>query len=242
MLEVKDLKKNFGKTEVIKGISFDVQKGEVVAIIGPSGCGKSTLLRCLNMLEKPTSGKIILDNEDITGKKVDLNKIREKMGMVFQQFNLFPHLTVLENITVAPLNLKLLTKEEATKKALELLKSIGLEDKKDNYPNELSGGQKQRVAIIRTLMMNPEIILFDEPTSALDPEMVGEVLTLIKTLVDKKNTIIIVSHEMEFIKNCATKVLFLDEGKIAYSGTPQKVFSTKDCPRLTEFLSKTSYK
>lgn len=242
MLEVKDLKKNFGKTKVIKGISFDVQKGEVVAIIGPSGCGKSTLLRCLNMLEKPTSGKIILDNEDITGKKVDLTKIREKMGMVFQQFNLFPHLTVLENITVAPLNLKLLTKEEATKKALELLKSIGLEDKKDNYPNELSGGQKQRVAIIRTLMMKPEIILFDEPTSALDPEMVGEVLTLIKTLVDKKNTIIIVSHEMEFIKNCATKVLFLDEGKIAYSGTPQKVFSTKDCPRLTEFLSKTSFK
>lgn len=242
MLEVKDLKKNFGKTEVIKGISFDIQKGEVVAIIGPSGCGKSTLLRCLNMLEKPTSGKIILDNEDITGKKVDPNKIREKMGMVFQQFNLFPHLTVLENITVAPLNLKLLTKEEATKKALELLKSIGLEDKKDNYPNELSGGQKQRVAIIRTLMMNPEIILFDEPTSALDPEMVGEVLTLIKTLVDKKNTIIIVSHEMEFIKNCATKVLFLDEGKIAYSGTPQKVFSTKECPRLTEFLSKTSFK
>lgn len=242
MLEVKDLKKNFGKTKVIKGISFDVQKGEVVAIIGPSGCGKSTLLRCLNMLEKPTSGKIILDNEDITGKKVDLTKIREKMGMVFQQFNLFPHLTVLENITVAPLNLKLLTKEEATKKALELLKSIGLEDKKDNYPNELSGGQKQRVAIIRTLMMNPEIILFDEPTSALDPEMVGEVLTLIKTLVDKKNTIIIVSHEMEFIKNCGTKVLFLDEGKIAYSGTPQKVFSTKDCPRLTEFLSKTSFK
>ena len=242
MLEVKDLKKNFVKTEVLKGISFDVQKGEVVAIIGPSGCGKSTLLRCLNMLEKPTSGKIILDNEDITGKKVELTKIREKMGMVFQQFNLFPHLTVLENITVAPLNLKLLTKEEATKKALELLKSIGLEDKKDNYPNELSGGQKQRVAIIRTLMMNPEIILFDEPTSALDPEMVGEVLTLIKTLVDKKNTIIIVSHEMEFIKNCATKVLFLDEGKIAYSGTPQKVFSTKDCPRLTEFLSKTSFK
>lgn len=242
MLEVKDLKKNFVKTEVLKGISFDVQKGEVVAIIGPSGCGKSTLLRCLNMLEKPTSGKIILDNEDITGKKVDLTKIREKMGMVFQQFNLFPHLTVLENITVAPLNLKLLTKEGATKKALELLKSIGLEDKKDNYPNELSGGQKQRVAIIRTLMMNPEIILFDEPTSALDPEMVGEVLTLIKTLVDKKNTIIIVSHEMEFIKNCATKVLFLDEGKIAYSGTPQKVFSTKDCPRLTEFLSKTSFK
>lgn len=242
MLEVKDLKKNFGKTKVIKGISFHVQKGEVVAIIGPSGCGKSTLLRCLNMLEKPTSGKIILDNEDITGKKVDLTKIREKMGMVFQQFNLFPHLTVLENITVAPLNLKLLTKEEATKKALELLKSIGLEDKKDNYPNELSGGQKQRVAIIRTLMMNPEIILFDEPTSALDPEMVGEVLTLIKTLVDKKNTIIIVSHEMEFIKNCATKVLFLDEGKIAYSGTPQKVFSTKECPRLTEFLSKTSFK
>lgn len=242
MLEVKDLKKNFGKTEVIKGISFDVQKGEVVAIIGPSGCGKSTLLRCLNMLEKPTSGKIILDGEDITSKKVDLTKNREKMGMVFQQFNLFPHLTVLENITVAPINLKLLTKEEATKKALELLKSIGLEDKKDNYPNELSGGQKQRVAIIRTLMMNPEIILFDEPTSALDPEMVGEVLTLIKTLVDKKNTIIIVSHEMEFIKNCATKVLFLDEGKIAYSGTPQKVFSTKDCPRLTEFLSKTSFK
>ncbi len=242
MLEVKDLKKNFGKTEVIKGISFDVQKGEVVAIIGPSGCGKSTLLRCLNMLEKPTSGKIILDGEDITHKKTNLSRVRKKMGMVFQHFNLFPHLTVIENITVAPANTKVLSKEEATKKALEFLKSIDLEDKKNNYPNELSGGEKQRVAIIRTLLMNPEIILFDEPTSALDPEMVGEVLSLIKTLVDKKNTIIIVSHEMEFIKKCATKVLFLDEGKIAYSGTPQKVFNTKDCPRLTEFLSKTSFK
>ena len=242
MLEVKDIKKNFGKTEVIKGISFDVQKGEVVAIIGPSGCGKSTLLRCLNMLEKPTSGKIILDDEDITHKKTNLSKVRKKMGMVFQHFNLFPHLTVLENITVAPVNLKLLTKEEATKKALEFLKSIDLEDKKNNYPNELSGGEKQRVAIIRTLLMNPEIILFDEPTSALDPEMVGEVLSLIKTLVDKKNTIIIVSHEMEFIKKCATKVLFLDEGKIVYSGSPKKVFNAQDCPRLTEFLSKTSFK
>ena len=238
MLEVKDLKKNFGKTEVIKGISFDVQKGEVVAIIGPSGCGKSTLLRCLNMLEKPTSGKIILDNEDITGKKVDLTKIREKMGMVFQQFNLFPHLTVLENITVAPLNLKLLTKEEATKKALELLKSIGLEDKKDNYPNELSGGQKQRVAIIRTLMMNPEIILFDEPTSALDPEMVGEVLELMKQLAGTGMTMVIVTHEMGFAREVADRVLFMADGVIAEEGTPEEIFGAPQSERLKTFLSK----
>ena len=225
MLEVKDLKKNFGKTEVIKGISFDVQKGEVVAIIGPSGCGKSTLLRCLNMLEKPTSGKIILDNEDITGKKVDLTKIREKMGMVFQQFNLFPHLTVLENITVAPLNLKLLTKEEATKKALELLKSIGLEDKKDNYPNELSGGQKQRVAIARALATQPKYLLCDEATSALDPNTTNSILDLLKEINEKLGvTIIVITHEMRVVEKICTHVAVLNEGEIVEQGSVQEVF------------------
>ena len=199
MLEIKNIKKSFNKLQVLKGISFNVLDGEVVSIIGPSGCGKSTLLRCINLLEKPSSGNIILDGVDITNKK-NLTQVRQKMGMVFQQFNLFPHLTVLENITLAPICEKLMDKDTAIKEAEKLLKSINLYDKKDNYPSELSGGQKQRVAIVRTLIMNPEIILFDEPTSALDPEMVNDVLDLIKKLVEKKITIIIVSHEMSFIK------------------------------------------
>ena len=223
MLEIKNIKKSFNKLQVLKGISFNVLDGEVVSIIGPSGCGKSTLLRCINLLEKPSSGNIILDGVDITNKK-NLTQVRQKMGMVFQQFNLFSHLTVLENITLAPICEKLMDKDTAIKEAEKLLKSINLYDKKDNYPSELSGGQKQRVAIVRTLIMNPEIILFDEPTSALDPEMVNDVLDLIKKLVEKKITIIIVSHEMSFIKECADKIIFLDGGKIEFMGTKEEAF------------------
>lgn len=238
MLEIKNIKKSFNKLQVLKGISFNVLDGEVVSIIGPSGCGKSTLLRCINLLEKPSSGNIILDGVDITNKK-NLTQIRQKMGMVFQQFNLFSHLTVLENITLAPICEKLMDKDTAIKEAEKLLKSINLYDKKDNYPSELSGGQKQRVAIVRTLIMNPEIILFDEPTSALDPEMVNDVLDLIKKLVEKKITIIIVSHEMSFIKECANKIIFLDGGKIEFMGTKEEAFVNCKNKRLKEFLDKT---
>lgn len=238
MLEIKNIKKSFNKLQVLKGISFNVLDGEVVSIIGPSGCGKSTLLRCINLLEKPSSGNIILDGADITNKK-NLTQVRQKMGMVFQQFNLFPHLTVLENITLAPICEKLMDKDTAIKEAEKLLKSINLYDKKDNYPSELSGGQKQRVAIVRTLIMNPEIILFDEPTSALDPEMVNDVLDLIKKLVEKKITIIIVSHEMSFIKECANKIIFLDGGKIEFMGTKEEAFVNCKNKRLKEFLDKT---
>lgn len=238
MLEIKNIKKSFNKLQVLKGISFNVLDGEVVSIIGPSGCGKSTLLRCINLLEKPSSGNIILDGVDITNKK-NLTQVRQKMGMVFQQFNLFPHLTVLENITLAPICEKLMDKDTAIKEAEKLLKSINLYDKKDNYPSELSGGQKQRVAIVRTLIMNPEIILFDEPTSALDPEMVNDVLDLIKKLVEKKITIIIVSHEMSFIKECADKIIFLDGGKIEFMGTKEEAFVNCKNKRLKEFLDKT---
>ena len=238
MLEIKNIKKSFNKLQVLKGISFNVLDGEVVSIIGPSGCGKSTLLRCINLLEKPSSGNIILDGVDITNKK-NLTQVRQKMGMVFQQFNLFPHLTVLENITLAPICEKLMDKDTAIKEAEKLLKSINLYDKKDNYPSELSGGQKQRVAIVRTLIMNPEIILFDEPTSALDPEMVNDVLDLIKKLVEKKITIIIVSHEMSFIKECANKIIFLDGGKIEFMGRKEEAFVNCKNKRLKEFLDKT---
>lgn len=238
MLEIKNIKKSFNKLQVLKGISFNVENGEVVSIIGPSGCGKSTLLRCINLLEKPSSGNIILDGVDITNKK-NLTQVRQKMGMVFQQFNLFSHLTVLENIILAPICEKLMDKDTAIKEAEKLLKSINLYDKKDNYPSELSGGQKQRVAIIRTLIMNPEIILFDEPTSALDPEMVNDVLDLIKKLVEKKITIIIVSHEMSFIKECADKIIFLDGGKIEFMGTKEEAFENCKNKRLKEFLDKT---
>lgn len=238
MLEIKNIKKSFNKLQVLKGISFNVLNGEVVSIIGPSGCGKSTLLRCINLLEKPSSGNIILDGVDITNKK-NLTQVRQKMGMVFQQFNLFSHLTVLENITLAPICEKLMDKDTAIKEAEKLLKSINLYDKKDNYPSELSGGQKQRVAIVRTLIMNPEIILFDEPTSALDPEMVNDVLDLIKKLVEKKITIIIVSHEMSFIEECANKIIFLDGGKIEFMGTKEEAFVNCKNKRLKEFLDKT---
>lgn len=239
MLEVKDLKKNFGNNKVLKGIDFKIEKGDRLAIIGPSGCGKSTMLRCLNMLEKSSSGKIIFDGKVIGVDDINLSFVRRKMGMVFQQFNLFPHLTVLENITLAPVLLSILSKEDATSRALELLDSIGLKDKANNYPNQLSGGQKQRVAIIRTLIMNPEIILFDEPTSALDPEMVGEVMDLIKEVANKGITMVIVSHEMNFVKKIANKVLFLDEGKVSFMGSVEDAFNNRDNLRLRDFLAKT---
>lgn len=235
MLEVKNLKKKYGKNLVLKGIDLKVEKGDRIAIIGPSGCGKSTFLRCLNGLEKPTSGKIIFEGKEINSNS-DLSHIRRKIGMVFQQFNLFPHLTVEENIILAPVKLKMMTDKEAKKKANELLETINLSDKGSCYPEQLSGGQKQRVAIVRSLIMNPDIILFDEPTSALDPEMIGEVLELIKRIADDGMTMIIVSHEMNFVKNCANKILFLDEGKVALFGTVNEVFS-KENERLKEFLN-----
>lgn len=240
MLEVKNLKKKFGNNIVLNGIDLKVEKGDRLAIIGPSGCGKSTLLRCLNMIERPTSGKVIFEGIDLTKKGIDMSKMRKKIGMVFQQFNLFPHLTVLENITLAPIKLKIMTKEEANKKAMELLDLIGLEDKSDNYPEELSGGQKQRVAIVRSLIMNPDIILFDEPTSALDPEMTLEVLELIKNIADNGMTMVIVSHEMNFVRKCANKVIFIDNGKISFFGTTKEAFNNKDNDRLQDFLLKTN--
>ena len=218
MLSVKHLKKKFGKINVLKDISFDVEKGDILAIVGPSGSGKSTLLRCLNMLEVPTSGKIIFEGVNLTSKDANLSLVREKMGMVFQQFNLFDHLTVMENLTLAPIKLKVMGEGNAKRKAIELLKMIDLYDKMDSYPSSLSGGQKQRIAIIRTLMMEPDIILFDEPTSALDPLMVGEVLDLIKRLANSNKTMIIVSHELNFVRNIASKVLFLDEGIVKFYG------------------------
>lgn len=240
MLEVKNLKKKFDKNIVLRDIDLKVEKGERIAIIGPSGCGKSTFLRCLNMLEKPTDGKIIFEDVDISLNGVDLSLIRRKIGMVFQQFNLFPHLTVLDNIILAPVKLGILSDKEAKKKAMELLDSIDLKDKANYYPEQLSGGQKQRVAIVRTLIMNPDIILFDEPTSALDPEMVGEVLDLIMEVAKKGITMIVVSHEMNFVKNFASRVLFFDEGKISFDGTVDEMNNCKDNRRLSEFLNKTT--
>ena len=239
MLEVKNLKKKFGKKLVLKGIDLKVEKADRIAIIGPSGCGKSTLLRCLNGIEIPTNGKIIFEKKEIT-KDTDFSNIRKKIGMVFQQFNLFPHLTVEENIILAPVKLKIMSESEAKKKAQELLKSINLSDKSNNYPTELSGGEQQRVAIVRSLIMNPDIMLFDEPTSALDPEMVGEVLELIKKIADQGMTTIIVSHEMNFVKNYASKVIFMEDGKISFQGTVEEVFYNQDNERLKDFLSKTT--
>lgn len=236
MLEVKNLKKNFGKTKVLKKIDFKIEKGDRLAIIGPSGCGKSTILRCINQLEMPSSGEIIFEGKNIL-ENTDMTKIRRKIGMVFQQFNLFENLTVLDNITLAPIKLKIMSKEEADIKAKKLLKSIGLDNKKDNYPSQLSGGQKQRVAIIRTLIMNPDIILFDEPTSALDPEMVEEVEQLIKQIAEDGMTMIIVSHEMNFVRNCANKLLFIDEGKASFYGTVEEAYNNKDNDKLTNFLN-----
>lgn len=237
MLSVKHLKKKFGKISVLKDISFDVEKGDILAIVGPSGSGKSTLLRCLNMLETPTSGKIVFEGVNLTSNDANLPLVREKMGMVFQQFNLFNHLTVMENLTLAPIKLKVMGEGSSKRKATELLKMIDLYDKANSYPSSLSGGQKQRIAIIRTLMMNPDIILFDEPTSALDPLMVGEVLDLIKRLASDNKTMIIVSHELNFVKNIASKVLFLDEGKVKFYGSNKEFFASKN-KDIKEFLDK----
>lgn len=223
---------------VLKGINETIHKGEKVVVIGPSGSGKSTFLRCLNLLEAPTDGDIFFSGINITNKNADINKLRQKMGMVFQQFNLFPHLTVKENITLAPVRLKLMSKEQADKRAMELLHRIGLVDKANAYPNQLSGGQKQRIAIIRALAMNPEVMLFDEPTSALDPEMVGEVLDLMEQLADEGMTMVVVTHEMKFAKKVATRVLFIDEGRIVEQNTPDQFFENPQNPRLQEFLSK----
>lgn len=238
MLEVKNLKKSFSKTEVLKGIDFKLNKGDRLAIIGPSGCGKSTLLRCLNMIEKPTSGEIIFEGDNLLAKNINLSNVRKKIGMVFQQFNLFQNLTIIDNVILAPVKLNILSRDMALKKAHKLLKIIDLDDKCNNYPRELSGGQQQRVAIIRALMMEPDIMLFDEPTSALDPEMVEEVLSLIKDIADDGMTMIIVSHEMNFIKKCANKVLFIDNGIVSYYGDVEDAFTTKKNERLKEFLNK----
>ena len=238
LIEVDGLKKSFGDHEVLKDISTTVSKGEVIAIIGPSGCGKSTFLRSLNLLEQPTGGTIKFEGTDITDKSVDINKMREKMGMVFQQFNLFPNMTIKKNIMLAPVKLGKMTKEEADKKAEELLKRIGLSDKADAYPDSLSGGQKQRVAIIRALAMNPDVMLFDEPTSALDPEMVGEVLSLMKELAQSGMTMVIVTHEMGFAKEVADRVMFFNDGIIAEENTPTELFANPKNQRLKDFLSK----
>ena len=238
MIEVKDLHKSFGDNEVLKGIDYTVNKGEKIVIVGPSGSGKSTFLRCLNLLEKPTSGQIIFEGEDITRASKHLNEVRRKMGMVFQSFNLFPHLTVRGNITLAPVQLKIMTRDAANKRADELLARIGLSDKAETYPNMLSGGQKQRIAILRALAMNPDVMLFDEPTSALDPEMVGEVLTLMKDLANEGMTMIVVSHEMGFAREVATRMLFMDDGRILEEATPDVFFDRPAHPRLRDFLSK----
>ena len=238
VIRVRGLKKDFDDLAVLKGIDVDVCKGDVVCVIGASGSGKSTFLRCLNLLEMPTGGSIEFDGIDLTGAKVNLDLHRQKMGMVFQQFNLFPHLTVLGNLTLAPVLLKKATQAEAEAKAMELLERVGLADRADSYPNQLSGGQKQRVAIVRALCMDPEVMLFDEPTSALDPEMVGEVLEVMKTLAKKGMTMIVVTHEMGFAREVSNRVLFMDEGVIAEDGTPEEVFGNPKCERLQSFLAK----
>lgn len=238
MIETKNLKKSFGAISVLNGISETIQQGEKVVVIGPSGSGKSTFLRCLNLLETPTDGEVWLDGVNITDKACDVNKMRQKMGMVFQHFNLFPHLTVRKNITLAPVQLQLQTQEEADAKATALLTRIGLLDKAETYPNMLSGGQKQRVAIVRALAMNPEVMLFDEPTSALDPEMVGEVLDLIREVAAEGMTMVIVTHEMGFAREVATRVLFIDEGVVREQNTPAEFFAHPQHERLQSFLSK----
>ena len=238
ILEIQDLCKSFGDHEVLKGISTTIRKGDVLALIGPSGCGKSTFLRSLNLLEIPTSGHVLFEGTDMTDKSVDINHVREKIGMVFQQFNLFPNMTIKENIMLAPVKLNKMTREEAEEKAMELLKRIGLSDKADAYPSQLSGGQKQRIAIVRSLAMNPDIILFDEPTSALDPEMVGEVLSVMKELAEDGMTMVVVTHEMGFAREVANRVMFINDGVIQEENTPQEIFEHPQSPRLQEFLSK----
>ena len=241
MIKVENLHKSFGDLEVLKGVSEHIRKGEVVSVIGASGSGKSTFLRCLNMLEEPESGSIVFEGVDITQEKVNIDQHRQKMGMIFQHFNVFPHMTVIENITMAPMLIKKKSKEEAEKQAMELLTMVGLADKRDEYPRRLSGGQKQRLAIVRALAMEPDVMLFDEPTSALDPEMVGEVLQVIKNLVKSGMTAVIVTHEMGFAKEVSDRVLFMDGGVIAESGTPDQIFNNPQNPRTKEFLSKVLY-
>jgi len=238
VITVKGLHKSFGKLEILKGIDVEIAKGEVVVVIGPSGSGKSTFLRCLNLLEVPTSGEISFEGELITAKNHNINATREKMGMVFQQFNLFPHKTVLQNITLAPMQVKGVSAKEAEATADELLKSVGLLDKKKAYPAQLSGGQKQRIAIARALAMQPHVMLFDEPTSALDPEMVGEVLEVMKKLAEGGMTMVIVTHEMGFAREVGDRILFMDGGKIIEEGTPEELFGQPSHPRTKEFLSK----
>ena len=238
MIKVESLQKNFEGIEVLKNITTEIHKGDVLCVIGPSGSGKSTFLRCLNLLEKPTGGKIIFEGADLTDKKANLNLHRQKMGMVFQQFNLFPHMTVLENMTCAPVMLKKMTLEQAKEKAMELLDRVGLADRADSYPNQLSGGQKQRVAIVRALCMEPDVMLFDEPTSALDPEMVGEVLDVMKSLAKQGMTMVVVTHEMGFAREVSNRVMFLDDGVIAEEGSPEEIFGNPQCERLKTFLSK----
>lgn len=238
LIEVKELQKAFGDNVVLNGLSTDIRQGEVVVIIGPSGCGKSTFLRSLNLLEVPTGGQIIFEGTDITDPKVDIDKMRQKIGMVFQQFNLFPHKTIKENIMLAPVKLGLMSEKEASQRADELLERVGLPEKADTYPAMLSGGQKQRIAIARSLAMNPEVMLFDEPTSALDPEMVGEVLELMKELARDGMTMLVVTHEMGFAKEVGTRVMFIDEGNIKEENTPKEFFENPQNPRLRDFLSK----
>ncbi|QCT02807.1 ABC transporter related protein [Paenibacillus algicola] len=238
MINVKNLHKSFGKVDILKGMDVEIQKGEVVVVIGPSGSGKSTFLRCLNLLEEPTSGEIMFEGKNITAKNHNINETREKMGMVFQQFNLFPHKSVLENITLAPIQVQGMSSAEAEAIADELLTTVGLLDKKGAYPSQLSGGQKQRIAIARALAMRPHVMLFDEPTSALDPEMVGEVLEVMKKLAMNGMTMVIVTHEMGFAREVGDRILFIDQGSIAEEGTPEQIFTQAKHPRTREFLSK----
>ena len=238
MIDVKNLHKSFGNHEVLKGVNEHIEKGEKVVVIGPSGSGKSTFLRCLNLLEEPTGGEIIFEGQNITAKDTDINLVRRRMGMVFQQFNLFPHLTVRENIKLAPVKLKVMTDEEADKRALELLARVGLPDKADSYPAQLSGGQQQRIARARAQALKPDVMLFDEPTSALDPEMVGEVLEIMKELADDGMTMVVVTHEMGFAREVATRVLFMDGGNIVEQNEPKEFFANPQHPRLKDFLSK----
>ena len=237
-IRVRGLKKDFNDVSVLKGIDIDIHKGDVVCVIGASGSGKSTFLRCLNLLEQPTGGSIYFEGADLTDEKVDLNLHRQKMGMVFQQFNLFPHMSILENLTCAPVLLKKATPEQAKAKAMDMLARVGLSDRADSYPNQLSGGQKQRVAIVRALCMEPDVMLFDEPTSALDPEMVGEVLDVMKELAKEGMTMVVVTHEMGFAREVSNRVIFLDDGVIAEEGTPQQIFENPQCERLQSFLAK----
>lgn len=238
MIKIVDLHKNYGNLEVLKGVNAEVQKGDIIAIIGPSGSGKSTFLRCINLLEEPTTGSIYVNNQDITNSATDINMIRQKVGMVFQHFNLFPHKTVMENLTLAPMMLKNMSDSDAQKKAIELLTKVGLQEKANSYPNQLSGGQKQRIAIARALAMEPEVMLFDEPTSALDPEMIKEVLDVMRNLAKEGMTMLIVTHEMGFAKNVANRIFFMDRGDILEDTTPEELFNNPKSERTKEFLTK----